>query len=79
MRRNIRHIRARDDEWVQVHRSPAPAPPSGGDDWWIGLLLKVGGGILACWLICELLKALLPFLVLGALGWFALQVFCKWK
>jgi hypothetical protein len=73
MKRNIRHIRAGNDEWVQVHRDP-PAPATGGDDWWVGLLLKVGGAILAFWVICAILKAMLPFLFLGALGWFFLKL-----
>ena len=75
IKRNIRHIRARNDEWVQVHRdaAPAPAPSYDGSDWWFVLLLKVGGGILAFWLVCTIIKAMLPFLVLGALGWFFLK------
>jgi hypothetical protein len=27
MKRNIRHIRAGNDEWVKVHREPAPPAP----------------------------------------------------
>jgi hypothetical protein len=79
MKRNIRHIHADNNEWVRVHRNrvPAPAPSSDKDDWWVGPLLKVGGAILAFWLICTLLKAMLPFLVLGALGMLGLKFFSK--
>ena len=72
MKRNIRHIRAGNDEWVRVHRDATPAPSFSGDDWWVGLLLKIGGAILAFWVTCAILKTMLPFLVLAALGWFAL-------
>ena len=76
MKKHIRHIRAGNDEWVQVHRDPPP--PSSGDDWLWGLLWKVGGGILGLFIVGQILKALMPFIVLGALGWVALYVFGKW-
>jgi hypothetical protein len=78
VKRYIRHIRAGNDERVQVHRDPAP-PTSDNDDaralW--GLLFKVGGSILLFVVVCQIIKALLLFLFSGALGWFALKVFCK--
>jgi hypothetical protein len=75
MKKHIRHIRARSDEWVQVHRNPPP--PSSGDDWLWTLLLQVGGGILVLVIACQIIKAMMPFLVLGFLGWVALKFYGK--
>ena len=77
MKRNIRHIRAGNNEWVHVHRNHSPAPSSSGGDWWVDLLLKVGGGILALWVIGAILKFLMPYLVLGFVGWVASKFFFK--
>jgi len=41
------------------------------------LLLKVGGGMLLFFLACEMIKALMPFIGLGLLGWVGLQIFAK--
>ncbi len=77
MKRRIRHLTARNDEWIAVHR-PHSHPGTGGDgDRWLGLLLKVGGGVLAFWVACSVIKAIVPFLVLGAIGWFGLKFFSK--
>ena len=75
MKRNIRHIRARNGEWIQVHRDPPPS--KSGEDWPVMLLLKVGGGMLLFFLACEMIKALMPFIGLGLLGWVGLQIFAK--
>lgn len=75
MKRNIRHVHASNDEWVRVHRQPAP-PSSGNDALW-RLALKVGGGIALFFIVCQIIKAMLPFLVLGALGWVALKFFSR--
>jgi len=75
MKRNIRHIRAGNNEWVRVHRDP---PPSISDnDWLWELLFKVGGGILLLYIACQIISAMMPFLAVGAVGWFALKVFGK--
>ncbi len=70
MSKHIRHIRADNDEWVQVHRDTPP--PSSGEDWLWLLLCKVGGGILGLVIVGQILKAVMPFIVLGALGWVGL-------
>ena len=75
MKRHIRHIRAGNNEWVKVHRDPPP--PSPGQDWFWMLLLKVGGGVVAMFIIGQILKVLMPYLVLLLLGWVALYVFAK--
>jgi hypothetical protein len=75
MRRKIRHIRARNGEWVRVHRNP-PAPASGQDAlWW--RVFQFAGGIFLFVIVCQIIKALLPFLVLGIIGRVALQCFSK--
>ncbi|MGO9200724.1 MAG: hypothetical protein ACLQM8_09310 [Limisphaerales bacterium] len=77
MKRRVRHLTARNDDWTAVHRPP-PGPRAGaGEGWWLGLLLKVGGGVLAFWVACSVIKAIVPFLVLGAIGWFGLKFFSK--
>jgi len=77
MKKHIIHISPKPDEWVHVHRNHSPAPSSSGGDWWVELLLKVGGGILALWLVCAILKVLMPYLILGFLGWVGLNFFGK--
>jgi len=77
MKRNIIHIRADNDEWVRVHRDPPPPAPD--TDWLWMLLFKVGGGILVFFIVCQIIKAMLPFLFLGALGWFVLKASGKWE
>jgi hypothetical protein len=39
-------------------------------DWLWPLVAKIGGAIIAFVLICKILTALMPFLILGAIGWF---------
>jgi hypothetical protein len=75
MKKHIRHIRASNDEWVQVHRNSPPS--NSGDDWLWGPLWKVGGGILVLVIVCQIIKALMPFLVVGFLGWVALKFYGK--
>jgi hypothetical protein len=68
--RRVTHIRAAPGEWVRVHRTPPVSQPTSAfADRLRPLLLKVGGGILLFVIICKILTALLPFLVLGAIGW----------
>ena len=62
-----RHIKAKHNEWIHVHRAPA-APAS---DW--GWVIKVAVWVIA---FCIFLK-LLPYLLLGAAGWFVLKCFSR--
>jgi hypothetical protein len=69
----VKHIQARSNEWVCVHRSnPTTVSTSSCDDWLWPLVFKIGGSILLFVIICKIIAALMPFLVLGALGWFFL-------
>ena len=71
--RRVNHIHASNNEWVCVHRSqPVTQSVSNSDDWLWPLVAKIGGAIIAFAIICKILTALLPFLVLGAIGWFYL-------
>lgn len=77
MKRKIKHVRANHDEYVHVHR-PAPlVSPSGG---WEQLAPTVGkwvaGVCLVLWVL-NLLLPYLPWLILGAICWGALQVLGK--
>jgi hypothetical protein len=58
-----RHINARNDEWVHIHR----APPSGGGgfDWIWRIALPVAGFFIAI----EIIKAMAPYVILGLIGW----------
>ena len=38
--------------------------------WLWPLLFKIGGSIFLFVIICKILTALMPFLILGAIGWF---------
>jgi len=69
--RRVKHIHARNNEWVCVHRTQ-PATQSATDygDWLWVLVAKIGGAIIAFVVICKILTALMPFLILGAIGWF---------
>jgi len=72
MKRNIRHVHAANNEWLRVHRNRT----SGNGALW-ELALKVAGGIGLCFIVCQIIKVMLPFLVLGALGWVALKFFSR--
>lgn len=62
-----RHIKAKHNEWIHVHRAPA-APAS---DW--GWVIKVAVWVIA---FCIFLK-LLPYLLLVAAGLFVLKCFSR--
>ncbi len=69
--RRVKHIHARNNEWVCIHRShPVTQSVSHCDDWLWSLVAKIGGAIIAFVVICKILTALMPFLILGAIGWF---------
>jgi hypothetical protein len=56
-----------------VHRTPPVSrPTTASADWLWPLITKAGGAILLFVILCKILTALLPFLVLGAIGWFFL-------
>lgn len=73
--RRVRHINAKPGEWVRVHR-PAPASSSHGDAIW-GLIFKIGLGISAIFIVCEIIKSLLPFIMIGGAVWFWLKLNSK--
>lgn len=71
--RRVKHIHARNNEWVHVHRSqPVTQSFSGSADSLWPVAIKIGAAILAFVIISKILTAILPFLVLGAIGWFFL-------
>lgn len=71
--RKIRHIHAENNGWVRVHRAQSTThPASNRGDWLWAAGFKIGGAILAFVIICKIITALMPFLLLGALGWFFL-------
>jgi hypothetical protein len=62
-----RHIKAKHNEWIHVHREPA----SSASDWsWV---IKAVVGVIA---FCIFLK-LLPYLLLGAAGLLVLKCFSR--
>ena len=68
--RRVKHIHARNNEWVHVHRSqPLTQSVSNSGDWLWPLVAKIGGAIILFVIICNIIMALLPFLILGAIGW----------
>jgi hypothetical protein len=68
--RKIKHIHARNNEWVCVHRThPASRPAASSTDWLWPLVAKIGGAIIIFVIICKIITALLPLLVLAAIGW----------
>ena len=72
--RKVKHVYARDDQWVRVHRQPSPAPRSGGgSDWLFTAILWVAGIWFGLYLLAELVKMLMPFLMLGLLGFIFLK------
>lgn len=73
--RRVRHINAKPSEWVRVHR-PAPAPSSHGDAIW-GLIFKIGLSIAAFFIVCEIIKAMLPLILIGGAAWFWLKLNSK--
>jgi hypothetical protein len=71
--RRVKHIHANRNEWVCVHRTyPVTPPTSSSIDWLWPLVAKIGGAIILFVIVCKVLEALLPFLVLAAIGWFYL-------
>jgi hypothetical protein len=69
--RRVKHIHATNNEWVCVHRSqPVTQSVSNSGDWLWRLVAKIGGALILFVIICKILTALLPFLILGAIGWF---------
>ena len=38
---------------------------------------RLAGGILLLYIACQIISAMMPFLAVGAVGWFALKVFGK--
>jgi hypothetical protein len=73
MKQKIRHIHARNDEWVHVHRDP----PSGGGgfDW----IWKLGLGIAGFLIAIEIIKAIFPYILLSLIGWAAMKWFRVFK
>lgn len=68
--RRVKHIHARNNEWVHVQRShPVTQSVSNSDDGLWPLVAKIGAAIVLFVIICKILTALLPFLILGAIGW----------
>jgi hypothetical protein len=63
MKRRVIHVHARNDEWVRVHRGGF-----GASCGWEGLLIKVGVSVVAFFVVCLIIKMLLPYLVLAAVG-----------
>jgi hypothetical protein len=73
MKRRIRHIRARNDEWVHVHRGGGSV--GGASDWgW-----KIGLTVVGLVITVEIIKELSPYLILGLIGWVALKWFKIFK
>jgi len=69
--RQVKHIHARNNEWVHVHRShPVTQSVSNPCDWLWPLVAKIGSAVILFVIICKIITALLPFLILGAIGWF---------
>ena len=66
--RRVRHVHAQNNEWVCVHRAHPTTHPT-SSDWLWPLVVKIGGAILTFVIISKILTALMPFLVLGAVGW----------
>ena len=63
MFRNRRHIRAKSDEWIQVHRGQQQPVKRGTE---LGEIIGCGIGIvLAALMAWELIKALYPFLIIA--------------
>ncbi len=60
-------VKAGSDEWVHVRRDPPPAA-----DWttWLGKAAVILAAVL---FLLWLLKQILPWLILGAVGWVVLQ------
>ena len=80
MKQKIRHVHARNDEWVRVHRGNGRGTTGGcgsvGGDWgW----MKVAGGVVLAMVAIAVLSALMPYIVGGLMIWGALSVFLKSK
>ena len=45
---------------------------SNSTDWLWPLVVKIGGAVVLFVMLCKILEALLPFLLLAAFGWFFL-------
>jgi hypothetical protein len=71
VKRKIRHIRAHNDEWVQVHRNCTPQ--RGSDFWWTGLALKVAVGIV----VMLIIKSLLPYILVGLIGYYGIKLWLR--
>lgn len=86
-RPHVRHIHARPDEHVRVHRAP-PAPPPPGPGNWVGALLAGLGpvatlvaGVAAVWAVFKLvafvlglITALLQGLCVLLVAYFAFRI-----
>jgi hypothetical protein len=70
MQKKIKHIHAKRNEWVQVHRDRhhSNGAASGGDPF-LKIGLWVGGILGGLWII----QKLLPILMIGFIGWIALH------
>ena len=73
MKRNVRHIHARDDEYIHVHRGGGSS--GGGSVWVWKIVLALVGLIIAV----QILQAIGPFLILGLMGYGALKCFGIFK
>ena len=67
-----RHFHAKSNEWIRIHRTQ-PAGGNGNPDFWPkiamwGIGIAVGGYILV---------QLLPYLLLGGLGWMVMKFYSR--
>lgn len=61
MFRKRRHIRAKPDEWIHVHRNGQPA-----NNWDLPQVIGIGAGLLIlAALVWELIKATYPILIVA--------------
>ncbi len=72
--RKIKHVQARSNEWIRVHRRQSLRTPG---DPWIALAFRAAGAVALFCFVIWLLSELLPWLVLLGVGYVVMQIWSR--